>query len=509
MMNKTQLESKWRDHSNHKAELARIATGVMLVRGLEPDFPKEVQHQLSQIQGPASEHDPQIRDLRDLLWCSIDNDDSKDLDQITVSETLSGGRVRIWVGVADVDALIKKDTPIDLHALINSRSVYTSARIFPMLPLRLSTNLTSLNPDEDRLAIVNEMVFSADGVIEHSAIYRGWVRNKAQLEYDAISDWIEGSRDLQEVAKNIPGMAEQLITQDKLAQKLRVIRHERGSLEFDMFQPRAIFDGNTIADLQQQAHNRARQLIEEFMIATNGCTAQFLAKKGIYSMRRVVRSPERWLKIVDVALKLGTKLPQQPDSQALENFLAKQHREHPLVFPDLSLVIVKLMGSGEYIVERPGDEAVGHFGLAVTDYMHSTAPNRRYPDLITLRLIKAALVNQKPPYSVEELHELAFHCTSQEDAAKKVERQMRKSEAAMLLHSRIGERFKGVVSGVTDLGTWVRIFQPPAEGKLMGPIPHLAVGDLLEVKLVSTHVQRGFIDFVVDSAPKPFVELAV
>jgi exoribonuclease-2 len=294
----------------------------------------------------------------------------------------------------------------------------------------------------------------------------------------------------------VPGMDAQLRLQDDLAQKLRVLRRAEGSLEFETFQPHALFDGDRITDIRLQPQNRARQLIEELMIATNGCTARFLAAQGAASLRRVVRSPERWLRIVDVAQEYGVALPGQPDAKALEAFLARQHKLDPLRFPDLSLVIVKLMGSGEYVVERPQGPPIGHFGLAVQDYMHSTAPNRRFPDLITQRLLKAALAGVRPPYSNDELAELAAHCTAQEDAAQKVERQMRKSEAALLLHSRIGQRFDALVTGINPSGTWVRIFEPPAEGRLTGDLPELKVGQPLRVKLVSTSVERGFIDFV-------------
>ena len=320
-----------------------------------------------------------------------------------------------------------------------------------MLPERLCTDLTSLNQDEDRLAVVVEMAFSEDGVLLESSIYRARVRNKAQLAYDAVSAWMVGEGDLPEPARRVKGMQIQLRLQDELAQKLRVLRRAEGSLEFETFQPKALFDGDRITDIQQQPHNRARQLIEEFMIATNGCTARFLADKGMASLRRVVRSPERWQRIVEVAHQYGTSLPRQPDGKALEAFLAQQHRADPLRFPDLSLVIVKLMGSGEYVVERPQAPAIGHFGLAVQDYMHSTAPNRRFPDLITQRLLKAALADAPPAYTDEELGELASHCTTQEDAAQKVERQMRKSEAALLLESRIGERFDAIVTGNADV----------------------------------------------------------
>jgi exoribonuclease II len=481
---------------HHRTDLSTIATWAMFSRGLQPEFPRAVQQQLEQLQGPADEDDNRIRDLTALPWCSIDNDDSRDLDQLTVGEPMAHGRVRMFVAVADVDALVKKGSPIDEHARINTTSVYTSARIFPMLPERLCTDLTSLNPDQDRLAVVCEMEFSNDGLLTASLIYRARVRNKAQLAYDAVSAWIEANGELPAAAHRIPGMDAQLRLQDDLAQKLRVLRRAEGSLEFETFQPRAEFDGERITGIRLQPQNRARQLIEELMIVTNGCTARFLVAQGQVSLRRVVRSPERWLRIVEVANEYGVSLPSEPDAKALEAFLARQHKRDPLRFPDLSLVIVKLMGSGEYVVERPQGEPIGHFGLAVQDYMHSTAPNRRYPDLITQRLLKAQLAGEKPPYTNAELAELAAHCTAQEDAAQKVERQMRKSEAALLLHSRIGQRFEGLVTGINPSGTWVRIFEPPAEGRLTGDLPELKVGQPLRVKLVSTSVERGFIDFV-------------
>ena len=481
---------------NHKAELARIAVGVMMIRGLEPEFSSDVEAQLKEIHEPAPGLPHLHRDLTQLLWCSIDNDDSRDLDQITVVEQMAGGEMKLLVGIADVDAIVKMDSPIDSHAYINTRSVYTSARIFPMLPVKLSNDLTSLNPGQDRLAMICEMRFSSHAELLHSSIYQAKVRNQSQLAYDAVSAWLDGKEPMPEGVKQVHGLEKQLRLQDELAQKLRVIRHEKGSLEFDIFQPKATFINDQIAEISQQAHNRARQLIEEFMIATNGCTSRFLAEAGIFSMRRVVRSPERWLRIVQVAAEYGHKLPNQPDSQALEQFLAKEHRRDPLRFPDLSLVIVKLMGSGEYIVEKPTSHPVGHFGLAVTDYMHSTAPNRRYPDLITLRLIKSVLLGEKPPYSLDELKALALHCTLQEDIGKRVERQVRKSEAALLLSSRIGQYFDGVISGANEKGTWVRIFNPPVEGKLVSSPGDYKVGHIMRVKLISTHVERGFIDFV-------------
>ena len=483
-------------HPHHRAELVRIATQAMSERGLEPDFSARVERELAVITGPADEADASIRDLTALLWCSIDNDDSRDLDQLTVCEPLDGGAIRLWVAIADVDALVKKGSAIDDHALINTTSVYTSARIFPMLPERLSTDLTSLNEGQDRIAVVSEMVFNADASLAGATVYRARVNNKAKLAYDAVSAWIEGQGALPVAAAAVPGMEAQLRTQDAMAQQLRARRHEKGSLQFETFQPHAVFKGEQVVGIEQQEQNRARQLIEEVMIATNGCTARYLASHGGASLRRVVRSPERWLRIVEVAARYGEILPNEPDSRALEVFLAKRHRIDPLRFPDLSLVVIKLMGAGEYVVEAPGEPAIGHFGLAERDYTHSTAPNRRFPDLITSRLLKAALADAVAPYSNAELGELALHCTRQEDAARKVERRLRKSEAALLLQSHIGQNFDGLVIGSAADGAWVRIFSPPAEGKLVGGGAGLRVGDKVRVKLVTTDVEHGFIDFV-------------
>ena len=482
-------------HHHHRSDLVRIATRAMLDRGLEPEFSARVEQQLSAIAGAARESKADIHDLTALLWCSIDNDDSLDLDQLTACEPLAQGAVRLWVAIADVDALVPQGSPIDEHALLNTTTVYTSARIFPMLPERLSTDLTSLNFGEDRLALVTEMVFDVDAVLSGATVYRALVRNKAKFAYDAVSAWIDGQGPLPEAAAVVLGMEAQLRAQDALAQRLRQRRRAQGSLELETFQPRAVFEGEQVVGIEQQVHNRARQLIEEVMIATNGCTARYLARRGGASLRRVVRSPERWLRIVALAKEYGEALPDEPDSKALEAFLAKRHKADPLRFPDLSLVVVKLMGSGEYVVEAPGEAPIGHFGLAVRDYTHSTAPNRRFPDLITSRLLKAALQNQRAPYSNTELAELATHCTQQENAAQKVERRMRKSEAAIVLESRIGERFDAIVTGASSEGTWVRLLSPPADGKVVSGAGGLQVGDKVHVKLLSTDVEHGFIDF--------------
>ena len=479
---------------HHKADLVRIATLAMHERDLLTEFSPRVMGEVATLVQADEGTDPAIRDQRGLLWCSIDNDDSLDLDQLTCVEQLALGRVRLYVAIADVDALVRKGSAIDEHARSNTATVYTSACIFPMLPQRLSNDLTSLNGDADRLALVTEMEFADDGQLLQSAVYRARVRNQAKLAYDAISLWLEGAGPLPEAAQRVAGMDLQLRQQDALAQKLRVLRHAKGSLEFETFAPRAVFDGEKVVGIVQQEQNRARQLIEEIMVAANGCNARFLAHAGHGSLRRVVRSPERWQRIVAVARSYGEVLPPQPDALALERFLALRRQADPLRFADLSLVIVKLMGAGEYLLEMPGDVAVGHFGLAVRDYTHSTAPNRRYPDLITARLLKAAIAGVAPPYSGAELAALAQHCTRQEDAVRKVERRMRKSEAALVLEGRIGEEFAALVTGSTGSDVWVRLLPLPVEGKLHGGIAP-AVGDQVRVRLLSTNVEQGYIDF--------------
>lgn len=482
-------------HHHQRADLVRIANAAMLERQLLAEFSDQVTRELASIPAAAEDSDPAVRDQRALLWCSIDNDDSLDLDQLTYLEPLNAGKTRLLVAIADVDALVKKGSAIDEHARTNTASVYTSARIYPMLPERLSTDLTSLNAGVDRLAVVTDMVFLADGNLEQASVYRARVHNQAKLAYDAVAAWLIDEGPLPSAAAQVTGMDLQLRQQDTLAQKMRILRHDKGSLEFETFQPHALFDGEKVVQIVQQEQNRARQLIEEFMIAANGCNARFLARSGTGSLRRVVRSPDRWLRIVEVAQHYGETLPTEADARALENFLARRHAADPLRFADLSLVIIKLMGSGEYVVEAPGEDAIGHFGLAVHDYTHSTAPNRRYPDLVTSRLLKAAIAGQKPPYSLAELSAMAQHCTRQEDAARKVERRMRKSDAALLLESRIGEEFKALVTGQALDGTWVRLLSPPVEGKLLGN-SNLAIGSQVKVRLASTNVERGFIDFV-------------
>jgi exoribonuclease-2 len=489
------MKSMSRSPAARRADLVRIAIETMTERGLEPEFPAEALRQVAAITGPGESTDPGIVDLRAMPWCSIDNDDSRDLDQLTACEPLADGSVRVHVAIADVDVLVEKGSAVDEHARVNTTSVYTAARIFPMLPERLSTDLTSLNPGQDRLAVVTDFVVAADASISQSGVRRAQVHNHAKLAYDAVAAWIEGAADLPVAAAAVAGMEQQLRTQDDVAQRLRTRRRAEGALEFETLQPRAVYEGERVVEIRQQVQNRARQLIEELMIATNQCTARFLTRQGGISLRRVVRSPERWQRITEEARKYGEVLPNEPDARALEDFLARRRKADPLRFPDLSLVIVKLMGSGEYVVEQAGVAPVGHFGLALRDYTHSTAPNRRFPDLITSRLLKSVLAGSAAPYSLAELSALAEHCSHQEDAAQKVERKLRKCEAALLLQSRLGERFEAIVTGRAKGNTWVRTLVPPVEGMLAGRSPELDIGQRVRVELVATDVERGFIDF--------------
>jgi VacB/RNase II family 3'-5' exoribonuclease len=479
-----------------RRQLSDIARRAMLQRGLLPDFSPSVLAETKAISEAASETAPSIRDLRRLLWASIDNDDSRDLDQLSFAEPLAGGAVKVLVAVADVTASVRSGSAIDGHARTNTTSVYTAAQVFPMLPEKLSTDLTSLGEGQERLAIVMEMVVDADGAVGESDVYRAVVLNRAQLAYDGVAAWLEGKAPAPSRLSAVPGLDEQLRLQDRVAQAMKGLRHERGALSLLTREPRAVFDGDVLADLRPDEKNRAMELIEDFMIAANGATAKYLAGKGFASLRRVLRSPERWGRIVTLAAGSHERLPGEPDARALEAFLTRRRQADPLRFPDLSLAVIKLLGSGEYALELPGQRSDGHFGLAVRDYTHSTAPNRRYPDLATQRLLKAALAGLPAPYSNDELDALARHCTSQEDNAAKVERQVRKSAAALLLASRVGDRFDAMVTGASEKGTWVRILEPPVEGRVVDGFEGLDVGDRLQVKLVSTDVERGFIDFV-------------
>jgi len=473
----------------------------MLERGLLPDFSAAALAELDRTPAPASGNgqpagDPSgIRDLTNLLWASIDNDDSRDLDQLTVAEAMPGDTVRIRVAVADVDAVVKSGSAIDEHARRNTTSVYTAAQIFPMLPERLSNDLTSLNLGEERLAVVVDMVIGADGSLQGSDIYRARVRNHAKLAYNGVAAWLEGNGAAPEAVAAVDGLAENLRLQDRIARRLKNVRRVHGALSLETIQTKPAFDGDRIRDLEVEQKNRAKELIEDFMIAANGVTARYLAARAFPSIRRVVRTPKRWDRIVALAREHGSRLPDNPDSKALDEFLVKQKAADPLRFPDLSLSVIKLLGAGEYVAEQPGDAAPGHFGLAVQDYAHSTAPNRRYTDLVTQRLLKAALAGLAAPYSYAELDALARHLTAEEDAANKVERQVGKSAAALLLESRVGEQFDAIVTGASDKGTWARLLTIPVEGRVVRRFEGIDVGDRIHVQLIAVDAERGYIDF--------------
>jgi VacB/RNase II family 3'-5' exoribonuclease len=479
---------------SHRSILFRIARNAMIGKGLLPEFSKDALDELASIRGPAALVGENVRDQRDLLWVSIDNDDSLDLDQLTVSEVMPQDRIKVLVAIADVDSIVRKECAIDTHARYNTTSVYTAAAIFPMLPEKLSTDLTSLNYNEDRRAIVVEIIVEPDGSVRDSDIYFSCVRNRAKLAYNSVAAWLDGNGTEPVPVQVVAGLGDNLRLQDKAAQRLKNYRHANGALSLETIEGRPVFDGDEIHGLEAEETNRAKMIIEDFMIAANGVTARYLSSKGFPSLRRVVRAPKRWDRIVEIAGARGCKLPVAPDSKALEDFLTKQKNTDPLRFPDLSLSVIKLLGPGEYVAELPGSSP-GHFGLAVKDYTHSTAPNRRYPDIITQRLLKAAISGAPAPYDKDGLDELGRHCTDGEDRAKKVERQVVKSAAAMLLESRIGEQFDSIVTGAGSKGTWVRVFNPPVEGRLSQGYEGADIGDRIVVQLIYTDVERGFIDF--------------
>jgi len=475
--------------------LQNIARKAMISRGLNPDFPEAEISELDKITVPASCNSETAKDMRDLLWCSIDNADSRDLDQLTYAEKVEGNKVKILVAIADVDALVAAASNIDDHASQNTATVYTVAELFPMLPEKLSTDLTSLGLDSDRCAVVVELIMDSDGKVLQSDVYRAMVRNHAKLQYSKLAAWLEADgSDYPEITK-VNGLAENIKLQDSIAQKMKALRYEHGALEFETIEAMPVFDGDTLREMQIEKKNRAKDLIEDFMIAANGATAIFLTKKNFPSMRRVVRVPKSWDRIVELAKEHGYSLPAEADSKSLSEYLKFIKQNDPEHFIDASINILKLLGSGEYVVDTPGSIPPGHFGLAVKDYTHSTAPNRRYPDLITQRLLKSAIENKPVPYSTQQLEEIAHHCTLKTDDVRKVERQVEKSANAILMQPRIGEIFEAIVSGESSKGTWIRLVHPRVEGKLVKGFEGLKVGQTLKARLTQTDVESGFIDF--------------
>jgi exoribonuclease-2 len=483
------------DPRSSSINLQAIARQVMQAQGFQPDFPPEAQKQLTDIKAHPPQLTPsdKVRDLRSLLWSSIDNDTSKDLDQIEVAERLPNGDVKVMIGIADVDAFVAEDTPINQHAERETTSVYTGVSIFPMLPNELSTGASSLLENSDRPAVVTEFVVNTGGSLISSNVYRALVRNKAQLTYNGVGAWLEDTAAAPPKVAASSALQAQLKLQDYVAQALRKLRFEHGALNLDTNEALPLVLNEQVVDVINQGKNRATELIEDFMIAANGVVARLLEK--VSSLRRIVKTPDHWDGIVRLAAAQGEKLPVQPDSKALNNFLLKRKAADPDHFADLSLAVIKLIGPGEYVLERPGDPGPGHFGLAVQDYTHSTAPNRRFADVVTQRLIKALLDAKPGPYSDNDLAAIATNCTQKGDAARKVEREMSKRLAAIAMSHRVGETFDAIITGVTPKGTFVRVLQPHMEGLLAQGAQGLHVGDKLRAKLVRTDVQHGFIDF--------------
>lgn len=477
----------------HPIDLQTAAKQVMLARGFSPDFGPAVQQQISQLQSHPPQPNNAFRDLRGLLWSSIDNDTSRDLDQIEVAEPQPDGTTKVLVGIADVDAFVPKSSAIDDHARDQTVTVYSGVRNFSMIPEALSTGLTSLLENQDRQSIVIEFVVTADGHVQSSGVYAALVRNKAQLTYDAVGHWLDGGAPAPSKVAASQELQTQLRLQDRVAQALRSERFRHGALNIETIEVRPVLVYGKVVDIARQEKNRATELIEDFMIASNEVVARMLER--VSSLRRIVKTPERWDRIVALAAETGDELPAEPDSKALNDFLLKRKAADPERFADLSLAVIKLMGPGEYVLERPGDPEEGHFGLAVQDYTHSTAPNRRFADLVTQRIVKSVLSSQPAPYSDAELSTIASNCTLKEDAARKVERDMSKRIAAVAMSSRIGQVFDAIVTGVTAKGTFVRVMQPHVEGLLAQGQQGVDVGDQLRVKLIRTDPQHGFIDF--------------
>ena len=477
-------------------DLEAIAWSAMEHYGFIPAFPPSV---LREVNSLAADTLPAIssdrRDLRSLLWSSIDNYDSRDLDQIEVCEGGPGGEIRVRVAIADVDAYVPKGSRTDRHAAHNGTSVYTGVTTFPMLPDRLSAGITSLLPGREHMAVVIEYAVLPDGSVRPGEIYRAIVANRAKLVYEEVGDWLEGIGPVPRAIRETPGLREQVLFQDEAAVRMKKRRTEQGALALETIEAEPVVADGRVMGLVVQQQNRARCLIEEFMIAANGTVTAFLGDAGLPMIHRVVRTPKNWEGIVREAAERGAVLPAEPNAEALTRFLIRQKAADPDRFPDLSLTVVKLMGAGEYVAFRPGGIPVGHFALAVTDYTHGTAPNRRYVDLIIQRLLKSVIAGDECPYTCEELDDLAVRLTDRDKASQKVERFARKAAAAVMLRDRIGDTFEAFVTGASEKGTYVRLIDPPAEGKVVLGDQGLRVGRRVRVRLLATDPYKGFIDF--------------
>jgi exoribonuclease-2 len=513
----------WQSHTNgHPFDLAQAALDEMHAAGFKPEFGPGVAEQMAAITAKYADlrPTPGIEDLRELGWSSIDNDTSRDLDQIEVADRVAAGGIRLRVAIGDVSAAVEKDTPIDDHAKAQTQTIYTAVKNFPMLPLELSTGLTSLNECADRLAVMMTFTVGADGALTDEKVSLAMVRNRAQLAYSRVGPWLENTaagavdddvlslrsdsaREHQADASLSgaaagslsPGwLVEQLKLQDEAAQALHAARVKNGALEFHKSEADPVVVDGRVIDIGEATQNRAMNLIEDLMVAVNGVMARALRHGGRSGLQRVVVVPARWDRIVALADQHGTTLPANPDSVALNNFLEAQRKSDSVHYPDLAVAVIKLMGPGQYMLMRPDDDPTGHFGLAARDYTHSTAPNRRFPDLVTQRVLHAMMTNAPAPYSDEELNAIAMHCNDADKSLRKIERDMQKRVAAVAMAHRIGEVFAGVVTGATDKGTYVRVIRPPFEGRVIQGEDGLDVGDKVNVKLLHTDPARAFID---------------
>jgi exoribonuclease-2 len=472
-------------------DLLAAALREMEARGFATGFPPEALAQADAIAPPATTG---VEDLRGLAWSSIDNDDSRDLDQVEYAERAAGG-IRVLVGIADIDAVVPQGSPIDRFAAAQTTSVYTGVRVFAMLPERLSTGLTSLLEGEDRRAVVTEFTVAADGEMAEGRVFPALIRNRAQLVYGDVGPWLAGEAAAPAKVAAQPEIVAQLRLQDEAARLLEEARHRLGALSFDRVELQSVVQDGKVTGIVARRANRAARLVENFMIAANQAMGRALDAAGVPSIERVVEAPERWPRIVELAKQYGCTLPQAPDVKALHEFLLERRARDPERHPDLSLAVLKLMGAGAYRA-IPAGESGGHFSLAAHDYTHSTAPNRRYADIVTQRLIQSAHAGSPQPFSFAELEAIARQCTLREDAARKVQRDMNKRIAAVAMAERAGEEFDAVVTGVVARkGVFVRLSDPPVEGRLLRGERGTDVGDRIRVRLLGADPERGFIDF--------------
>jgi exoribonuclease II len=514
-------------------DLAQAALDEMHEAGFKPEFGPGVAEQVDEIRTSLRKEFVQaepgfgVPDLRNLVWSSIDNDTSRDLDQIEVAERIADG-IRVHVAIADVARAVEQDSPIDKHAQAQTQTIYTAVKNFPMLPLELSTGMTSLNENGDRMAVMMSFTVGSNGEMSDEQISRAWVRNRAQLAYSRVGPWIDAHAgaasgvgvSLQEVEQlrsdsarqgedlNGPAfvddangrelaesLGDQLVLQARATQLLHRARIQNGALEFHRGEAEPVIADGRVVSVQDVIQNQAMYLIEDLMVAANGVMARALRKGGRSGLQRVVKVPQRWDRIVSLAAEHKWDLPVNPDSVALNNFLAHMRDTDTDHYPDLAVAVIKLMGPGEYMLMTADDDPTGHFGLAVRDYTHSTAPNRRFPDIVTQRVLHAMMEGAPAPYSDAELAAIATHCNEADTALRKIERAMQKRVAAVAMAHRIGEVFRGVVTGASEKGVYVRVIDPPFEGRIIQNAEGLDVGDRVSVKLLHTDPARAFIDF--------------